>query len=610
MATRTITASMTLPALTMSASVGIASPKTITASMTLPALTMSASVGIASPKTITASMTLPALSMGAALEVIGAVHCHAVLSLGAMVTVSGLIRIKPARHASWPYHVQQRSTVTLAVQAHGSRELRTYALRYELWLSTTYDVRYIHPVYVHHTVRTPLRLQTATDIDCGHTAPSRLALSVAYGTAPKSRAIFALDYGPAARVMTALDMDYGPAARVMTALDMDYGPAARVMTALDMDYGTARMVRRVLSAAYRLLAPQTRAVHDVSCDITTDARVRAAHTTAYGIDAQQSPVIVPAPTIRCPYGRVLRLSLGQGIDTVLWRASATVVTDAEPKAGDVLDITIDTLLWRLQITSARLSVLHPEAVYDLQMQSAAPPISQQPIRQRADRDSLHGGLASDLVRALWPGVTVHWGVTDDVITPPQMHTLWDVTASDATVALARACGGIAIVSPDASRIDVLPPLSGTHVATAPIEYQGTATPQPAIELASAAPMDAISVRAIAADRAEVTVTPNPRRPVSLTVTEPHAILSVTPATETRDELIELRDGVGSVSAPIADLVSAQVYPAATLRYRGSDVWIDTPAHAAARVIYRAHVLRAIVTGTPHTSSIAIVEDPT
>ncbi|MDP3926147.1 MAG: hypothetical protein Q8Q84_22685 [Hydrogenophaga sp.] len=669
MASRTLTASITLPKLQSTAALKVSAR--VSAAITLPKLQASATMSLNRPKVVDAAITLPKLQATAALKVsarvsaaidLPALQASATMSLNRPQMVDAAI-VLPALQVAVTLKVRHFASMSLLWELSRRVEMQALSLRYWMVARDVAQVRTVgyalsQPMRWQGAIawdgpRKPVQLGVVYGLRLAQTQrlawrfPVTAALGVRYGArtvldwiapwgaaqvvraqagmvwgaAPAVRAQAGMVWGAAPAVRAQAGMVWGAAPAVRAQAGMVWGAAPAVRAQAGMVWGATGGQRVALAVGYSMSVAGPRRVHGFAAPLNDRFRLHCHWATTWALPDASAPSssgqVVPVPAVTLEAGgRSVRflggLSLAQDVRDGLWRLQATV---AQPVArGEAVACAMGPNVWHLMATEhsiERADVLADG--YRLVAASAPALWADTPIGQLLGRAAWHTGQASELARALAAPASLAWDLPDVVLPAPLVHeALWGLSRWQAVQRLARACGGWALVSPNGTAITCRSAgaAQGRHT---PLEASWRELDPVAVVVANRDIADGIAddpARPSPAGGAvrHLLVRPVPWRGVVLRATAP-ATLSVPVQTDVVEtETIDLTAGVGQLSRPVDALLSADVWPssAGPLRWQPDTAGVWLDAPAHATARVRYSSRALAVSATSPTLTPTLI----
>mgnify|MGYP001809843478 CR=1 FL=1 len=415
----------------------------------------------------------------------------------------------------------------------------------------------------------------------GYAATGLHAVAAPWGERPAVMAQMSAPWGERPAVMAQMSTPWGERPAVMAQMSASWAAGAAVVSHLSAPWGAAERPALAALCAVRWSAPDP------------------------------APIILSGQTRLLHQGRAIGLvgsveiSCDEGSPT--WICSPTLAEAddyARIQLGDALTLELSGATWALICDGRRYADSESGPEYAL---SCSSPVSLLGAPWALDAAAPGGGMARNLVEGLVGAVD--WQLVDWPVPSAAL------SADGAPLTLARsiveAVGGVLDSLPDGSLIarrrhPVSPPeYAGAAVAAlSDRELLGAAEDADAVEIfdrftvtsdgaaEAAVPDIQIESEAVEGDphAYDVRVYPYPLRPIALVHTGDSAtVIGPRQAwTEEREELVELRAGVGSVSHPVETLLDVQYQynSLGALTHDGGALTAATSGYSLARVRYR------------------------
>lgn len=399
-------------------------------------------------------------------------------------------------------------------------------------------------------------------------------------TARLAPAVLAASWSCSGLVRRALAGSWGSVATIRRSLSGSWGSKPLVRRTLFGSWGGAVTVRRALAALWGTAIPARAPLTD---RYASESPLRAWLSGVYTLTGAAS-LSTPVVTLTGAglSWSVDDLEMTQDASSPAWTARMTVLTASPPETGQPVTLDIGGTAWALVVSAVTAERSDPvDGGWRIVAASPCAALADDPAE-----DALpHGGMASDVCVALCGAVD--WLAPDYRLDPPALEAVRGASRLDAATHIA-AMVGVLVSRPDGT-LAVIPRSSGTnhapHAVEATLDRDGVAG---GVRLSPWAVADSIAVSGEGrAKTVRVTVTPS--RPVTLTAADA-ALGGAALASETVTETIGLIRGCGSVSRPIAALVSATCAsggPVALDFWPGQkDIWASEPTNAPVTVTYQ------------------------
>lgn len=569
MATRTINAPITLPALTLAGT--LQRPPKIDATLALPALALTAT--LQRPPGIAAELTLPTLDLAGTLSLPLKLDAPIVLP-GLEISASIKIPIRKTLKALW----------TLS-----TRRVSGSAASWSLRLG------------MQHQAVWPVGNITA-DLVARWSGPLAWVHESRWASAPVIRATLRARWVCVPRVRAAL------------ACAWQNRPRGVIRHRFDALWRGAVRIQADRAACWALRSDERLCLNYEQKWRTSDQmRIAAAHTARW---AAPSDRMLPLPPVsltlsgqNVPISSCeLRFDADSPTTTAL--VTPALWPDHLPPVGTEVLLLIDGIEWLMVLTSSDGQASAPVMV-ETSLQLASPCSR----LENAEPVPLpFGGLASDIAAEAVAPLALTWSLPDWVLPPPLVATHLGTLSPLAVVkALAHAAGGLLLSLPSGDLL-ALPRQGGASndLGCAIESERSVTTPQYAgVRVRAHDPGAEIRVDGEWPGIRTLDVSVLPWRPVTTRLFAGNDASLSAPVEVLREttEQIQIMDGVAELTSPLAELVSTEWSDGSdrTLHWRGRWVWTDDPTfNGLCLVTYRYRILSLTARRTMPQDALAAV----